>query len=152
MQRLALDSYSSRWEPRYKEQGSHAMRKRYIQFPLDEQCAGSNHFTLSVKNDKHMGANRSAAASLLHLVEAGLEVGLRHIADGCEDAQDIEEAGSVVSTLQRANGVCFGQSSGNGRRDQRGREKRVRGRMGGAVHDCGVWRCCLFSSRTELGR
>jgi hypothetical protein len=42
---------------------------------------------------------------------------LRNLADGCEDAQDIEEASGVVAALQWADGVAFGQSGGDGGRD-----------------------------------
>jgi hypothetical protein len=78
-----------------------------------------------------------SVAGLLHLVESGLEVGLRDVADCCEHAQDIEEAGGVVTALQWADGVCFGESGGDSRRNQGGREEGVRGGICGAVHGCG---------------
>jgi hypothetical protein len=85
-----------------------------------------------------VSADRSVT-SLLHLVEASLEIGLRYLADRCEDAQDIEEAGGVVTALQWANGVCFRESGSDSRRNQGGWEERVGGSVRGAVHGCGVW-------------
>jgi hypothetical protein len=82
-----------------------------------------------------------AASGLLHLVEAGFEIGLRDFAYGCEDAQDIEETGGVVASLQRADGVGFGEGGGDGGRDEGGGEEGVCGSRGGAVHGCGV--CCV---------
>ena len=61
-----------------------------LQFPLNEQCSSSNHLALAVQNHQNVRTDRSAA-SLLHVVETSLEIGLRDLTDGCEDAQDIDE-------------------------------------------------------------
>ena len=91
-----------------------------------------------------MCANR-ATSSLFHLIEAQLEVGLRDFAHGCEDAQDIEETGGVVAAMQRADGVGFGEGSGDGGRDEGGGEEGVGRGRGGAVHGRGgyVVLCCV---------
>ena len=85
------------------------------------------------------------ASGLLHLIEAGLEVGLRDFAHGCEDAQDIEETGRLVAALERTAAVGFWESVGDGGRDEGGGEEGVGGGRGGAFHGCGVivlW-CCV---------
>jgi hypothetical protein len=118
-------------------------RQSNLQFPLNQQRSCAYDLALAVQDDQHVRAD-STASSLLHLIEAGLEVGLRDFAYGRQDTQDIEETSRVVAALERADGVGFGESGGDGGRDEGGGEEGVGGSRGGAFHGCGwIVLCCV---------
>lgn len=91
---------------------------------LNNQGAGCDNRALSlggVLND-----NDIVAASSGHVVILLDIVGLAELANGCENAQTIEESAVVIGLFQSTQFVAFGKGSDNLRREEFGTEEAFR--------------------------
>lgn len=102
-------------------------RPQNVQFPLNDDGARADDFLLRVADDEDVVLVPPPGQPVVTFVPRFLA----DVADGGEDAEDVQHAGFVVGALQGPDGVVFREGGGDVGGDEGGGEEGTGGRGGG---------------------